>query len=106
MSAKPRSVRNYLAVFAGLLILTLVTVGVASVPLGHWHTFMALAIAGAKGTLIFLFFMHGLQSGRLVWLIGLGSLLCLAIMLSLTMADYQTRSLDDKLRQVAPSFRP
>ena len=105
MSAKPASLRNYLAVFAGLLILTLATVGVASVPLGHWHTVMALAIAAAKGTLIFLFFMHGLESSRLVWLIGLGALLCLAIMLSLTMADYQTRSLDDRIRQATPSAR-
>jgi cytochrome c oxidase subunit 4 len=105
MSPQAVSVRTYLAVFAGLLTLTLATVWVASIPLGHWHTFMALAIAAVKGTLIFLFFMHGLQSGRLIWLIALGALLGLAIMLSLTMADYQTRRLDEKIRQVVPSNR-
>jgi cytochrome c oxidase subunit 4 len=94
MSSLPKHegpVRAYLAVFAGLILLTLATVWVASVPLGHWHPALALAIAGAKAVLIFLFFMHGLRSGRLVWLIVAGAFLCLGIMLFLMLTDYWTR---------------
>jgi cytochrome c oxidase subunit 4 len=84
----------YLLVFGGLLVLTLTTVLVASVPLGPWHTTVALAIAVVKASLIVLFFMHGLESSRLTWMVIVAAVLWLAIMLGGTFSDYLTREFD------------
>ncbi len=92
------SVRTYVLIFCSLLALTAATVMVAFADLGGWHTTIALAIAVTKATLIVLFFMHGLESSRLVHLIIVGSLLWLAIMLVLTFSDYDTRGLDRRIR--------
>jgi cytochrome c oxidase subunit 4 len=52
-------VRGYLIVFAALLGLTVLTVGVSSVQMpGTLAIAVGLAIAAAKGTLVALFFMH------------------------------------------------
>jgi cytochrome c oxidase subunit 4 len=93
-------IRTYLVVFAGLLVLTLATVLVTGAPLGGWHTPAALFIAFVKATLIYLFFMHALRAGWLVWLTVLAALLWLALMLSLTWADYGSRRLDGELRDL------
>jgi cytochrome c oxidase subunit 4 len=47
-----------LKVFGGLILLTILTVAVAYVPLGPLTVPVALGIAGAKATLVVLFFMH------------------------------------------------
>jgi len=86
----------YFLVFGGLLVLTLTTVMVASVPLGAWHTTVALAIAVVKASLIVLFFMHGLESSRLTWMVIVAAVLWLAIMLGGTFSDYLTRDIDAK----------
>ena len=91
MPHRAASPRIYFLVFATLLVLTLTTVVVAAVPLGAFHTPVALAIAGVKATLVVLFFMHALHSPKLTWAAILGSLFWLAIMIGLTMADYLTR---------------
>jgi cytochrome c oxidase subunit 4 len=96
------SVWIYIAVFVALLALTASTVLVAFAPLGHWHGLIALLIACIKATLIVLFFMHGLESGRLVWLTLAGALMTLAIMLGLTFSDYATRNLDESIRRAVP----
>jgi cytochrome c oxidase subunit IV len=92
----------YFLVFGGLLVLTLTTVLVASAPLGAWHTTVALTIAVVKASLIVLFFMHGLESSRLTWMVIVAALLWLAIMLGGTFSDYLTRSFDEQqIRQQA-----
>ena len=52
----PKSV--LLKVFGALIVLTVVTVGVAYVPLGPLGVPVAIGIATAKATLVVLFFMH------------------------------------------------
>ena len=53
------NIRGYLAVFGTLLVLTLVTVGVASLNLSEGTTVLvAVSIATIKATLVALFFMH------------------------------------------------
>ncbi len=52
----PRSI--LLQVFGGLIALTILTVAVAYVPLGPLNIPVAIAIAGAKASLVVLFFMH------------------------------------------------
>jgi cytochrome c oxidase subunit IV len=81
----------YWIVFGTLLVLTLATVLVAGAPLGAWHAPVALAIAAVKATLVALFFMHALHSTRLTWVVIAAAIFWLAIMISLTLADYLTR---------------
>ena len=59
-----------LGVFAALLVLTGVTVAVAYQDLGRWSAVAALGIAGLKGTLVVLYFMHVRYSSRLIGLIA------------------------------------
>jgi cytochrome c oxidase subunit IV len=83
---------TYAMVFAALIVLTLVTLLLAGVELGAWHTAVGLAIAGTKATLIVLIFMHVWDSSRLTWVIVGTSLLFLAILLLMTLTDYLTRA--------------
>lgn len=90
------SVRTYSTVFAILITLTLLTIVTALQPLGALHTPIALAIAVAKAALVFLFFMHLLHSPKLTWLVAGGTIVWLAIMFALTLADYLSRGLVGK----------
>jgi len=54
----PLPLRVYIGVFAALLVLTFLTVYVASINFGAWNTPVALGIATFKGSLVALFFMH------------------------------------------------
>ena len=115
MSAEPHahhsSTRTYLMIWAALIILTLTTVGAAALPLKEWgleawHTPIGLAIAVAKAVLIVLFFMHALESGRLVWMVIAVVVLFLAIMWSFTLADFASRGLDAAIRDPAGHVAP
>jgi cytochrome c oxidase subunit 4 len=81
----------YYAVFAALIALTVLTVAISFIDLGAWHTVVGLVIGAAKATLVILFFMHLLYSGRLLWIVLGAGLFWLGIMLALTLADYFTR---------------
>jgi cytochrome c oxidase subunit 4 len=87
--------RTYLAVFAALMGLTVVTVAIAFVDLGGFLNFgnllAALGIAAAKSILVVLFFMHLKYSNRLTWLVAGSVLLWLFIALLFTLADYASR---------------
>jgi cytochrome c oxidase subunit 4 len=82
---------TYFAVFGALLVFTVITVLVAQVELGLWHTPTALAIAVVKATLVVLFFMHVIYAPRLTWGIIFSSVFWLGIMVVLTFSDYLTR---------------
>ena len=86
------SVAYYLRVFAALIALTALTVGLSFVELGPWHLVLGLIIATTKAVLVALFFMHVIHSARLTWIVIAASLLFLAILIGLTMADYLTRA--------------
>ena len=96
------AVRTYVLIWIALLALTASTVLVAFAPLGGWHALAALLIAAIKGTLIVLFFMHGLESSKLVHLVIFGALLWLAILIGLTWWDYSTRGVDREIRTGSP----
>ncbi len=85
------SPKLYAVIFVALLGLTGLTVFMANAPLGALHVPVALAIAGTKTFLVIYFFMHGMYSGRLIWLIIAGGLLFLAIMMGLIWTDYASR---------------
>jgi cytochrome c oxidase subunit 4 len=83
--------RTYYKVFAALIVLTVLTVGLDFVPLGPLHTTVGLVIATVKAGLVILFFMHVLYSPKLTWAVALSSLLWLAILMSYTLTDYFSR---------------
>lgn len=90
-------VRVYLAIFGSLLALTALTTWVAFVDLGEYsflHTPIALAIAGAKATLVALWFMHLKYSVRLTWVFVTAGLIWLMILIFITGADYVGRDWD------------
>jgi cytochrome c oxidase subunit 4 len=64
---KPRvmSYRTYFWVWAGLIILTGITVSLAGMQLGQWAIVLPLLIAGIKSGLILSYFMH-LRSEKLL----------------------------------------
>jgi cytochrome c oxidase subunit 4 len=81
----------YFVVFVALLALTGLTVGLARVNLGAWHTPVGLAIATTKAVLILLIFMHVLHGSKITWLLAGTTLLFLAILILLTITDYLSR---------------
>ncbi len=83
----------YLAIGIALLVLTATTVGAAFVNLGPFNPVIALLIATIKATLVVLFFMHVKgASEKLTGAVVVSGFFFLAILLSLSLADYMTRS--------------
>jgi cytochrome c oxidase subunit IV len=83
----------YLAIGVGLLVLTATTVGAAFVNLGPFNPIIALLIATIKAALVVLFFMHVKgASEKLTGAVVVSGFFFLAILLSLSLADYLTRS--------------
>jgi cytochrome c oxidase subunit 4 len=86
--------RLYFLIFGVLMTLTAITVYAANINLGSekLNTIVALTIAVIKATLVILFFMHVRYSPRLTWVVIASGFLWLAIMISLTLADYLSRN--------------
>jgi cytochrome c oxidase subunit 4 len=85
------SVGTYLAVFAGLIVLTILTTAVAFVNLHPVNVVVALGIATCKMLLVSLWFMHVKHSSGLTKLVLVAALLWLGIMLAFTLADFHSR---------------
>ena len=65
-----KEVRTYLAVFAALAFLTVVTVAASYLHLALPHAIvLALFIASIKGGLVAFFFMHLRAEKKIVWLV-------------------------------------
>lgn len=84
---------SYFAIFAALMVLTVLTVAVTYVDLGPFNLIAALAIAVVKASLVVLFFMHARYSERLVKVTIVSALGFFAILAAFTMGDYLTRGL-------------
>ena len=82
----------YYVVFAALLVLLAVTVGIAQLELGPLNFLAAALVASIKAVLIMLFFMHVRYSPPLIWLVAFAGFAWLAILFAFTMADYYTRT--------------
>jgi cytochrome c oxidase subunit 4 len=85
-------VRVYVTIYVVLLALVALTVEAARHDLGAWNFAVAILIAATKALLIALYFMHVRGNTALVKLVVFAGLLWLGILLSLTVADYWTRS--------------
>jgi len=85
------SVAHYAKVVAALLLLLLLTIGLAYVDLGSLNTAVALLISAAKAALILLFFMHLRRASGLTRLAAGVGFFWLGILLAHTLSDYLTR---------------
>jgi cytochrome c oxidase subunit 4 len=92
MTTRVVSDTTYIFVLLALLMLTVVTYLVARVDLGRLNIVIALAIAATKVSLVALYFMHARYSSRLTRVVIGAGLAWLAILLTLTLTDYATRT--------------
>jgi cytochrome c oxidase subunit IV len=74
-------------VFAALLVLTALTVGVTWFDLGSANVFMALAIAVAKAGLVALYFMHLRYDSPINGLVLIVAMLFVALFIGVVMLD-------------------
>jgi cytochrome c oxidase subunit 4 len=86
------SPKVYLTIFAALMIGTTLTVWAAFQNFGPFNIVIALGIATIKATLVVLYFMHARYSPKRTQLVIVCAIFWLAIMLGLTLSDYDTRS--------------
>jgi cytochrome c oxidase subunit IV len=91
---KPRrqlSVAGVLLVGGVLLALTALTYGLHTLPHGAWSLPVALLIAGAKGLLIALFYMHLREQRASTGLVLITSVVFVAVLLTVCVLETRTR---------------
>ena len=91
MSEHIVSPKIYAVIFASLMLGTGITVWAAFQNFGKFNIVIALVIATIKATLVILYFMHARYSPKRTQLVIVCSIFWLAIMLGLTLSDYDTR---------------
>lgn len=91
MSEHIVSRKIYFGVFAALMVGTFLTVVAARFDFGPMNNVIALTIAVTKAMLVILFFMHVRYGSRLNMVIVVSGFFWLAIMIALTLSDYQSR---------------
>lgn len=65
-----KHVRVYITVFAALLALTMITVGISYLHLPtHWAILFALTVATVKGSLVAAYFMHLISERKVIYFI-------------------------------------
>jgi cytochrome c oxidase subunit 4 len=85
-------VGRYVVVWGALLVLTIATYLIAKIHIaGALAIVVALVIATAKGALVALFFMHLWDQRGANRLVFVTSLVFVALLIGLTVADYATR---------------
>jgi len=84
----------YVVIISILFALTVATWAIAFVDLGIWNPVVALTIAVIKAVLVILFFMHVRYSSRLTKVTVGAGFFWLLIMITLSLSDYLSRSLD------------
>ena len=94
MSEHIVSPKIYIVIFASLMLGTGITVWAAFQNFHQFNIVIALVIATIKATLVVLYFMHARYSPKRTQLVIVCSVFWLAIMLALTLSDYDTRSHD------------
>lgn len=94
------------AVFATLLLLTVVTVSTGSLGLGKWEIVVSLGIAFVKATLVSLFFMHLIHDKPFNQMLFTFSLGFIALFIGFTAMDSQTYRPLVEAREEDVPFQP
>jgi cytochrome c oxidase subunit IV len=81
----------YLAIFAGLCVLTAVSVVVTGYDFGPLNLLVALGVSVAKSTLVILYFMHARYSPKPTGVVIAAAIAFFVILVFLTMTDYVSR---------------
>jgi cytochrome c oxidase subunit 4 len=85
------SFQNILFVYLGLLILLALTIAASFYHLGSWSWVVGLGIAGAKATLVGLYFMKLRIESPRIRLLAIAGLLWVGLLLAFIFSDYLTR---------------
>ena len=91
MSTHVVPAKLYARVFGLLVLLALLTTGVAYINLGRFSIVAALTIAIVKMVLVILFFMHVRWSSKLTWVFVGAAFAWLMILIGLSFTDYISR---------------
>jgi cytochrome c oxidase subunit 4 len=83
----------YVLIWASLMVLLLLTWGIAQFNIGPFNIVAALTIAVTKMLLVILFFMHIKYSPGRTWVFVAAGFVWLLIMIDLTLGDYLTRAI-------------
>lgn len=89
----PASLAKYWAVIGSLMVLTLITVFIATVDLGWANLSVAIAIAGVKSVLVAAYFMHLKGGPQLNILAALSGVVFLVLLIFITLSDFLTRNI-------------
>lgn len=82
---------TFVVIYAALLVLTVITVGVSRIDLGVFNVWIALGVASFKSGLVIFYFMH-MKYERLYYRVYLFvTLVILAIFIGLTFTDIRYR---------------
>ena len=84
--------RKNVLVWAALLALLLLSLGVAYVPMGRLTTVAGIVIAAVKSVLVVLLFMEVASSKPLIRIVAISGLVFLVAMFALTLTDVLTRT--------------
>jgi cytochrome c oxidase subunit 4 len=93
MSGHIASKNQYYAVFAALIVGTLLTYYAALVDFGFFNNVVMLAIAVTKMMFVMVIFMGLKWTSRLTWVVAGSGFFFLLIMFTITMSDYLTRGM-------------
>ena len=83
----PLSYRFLTLIWAGLMVLTAITVAVSRVDLGFMNVAVALGVASIKASLVIFFFMHLKYENWIIKGMVLTAFVILAIAIGLTFVD-------------------
>ena len=81
----------YLSVLISLLILTMITVGVAQIDFGALNAFFAMLIATVKATLVLLYFMHLKYDDKIYWMVFGSAVFVVGLLYFFSKLDLITR---------------
>src|SRR5436190_10204975 len=85
------SPKTYCVIWLTLLMLLLLTWGLAQLNLHQFNAAAALTIATVKTLLVMLVFMHVRYKPPLTWVFAAAGFIWLVIMIDLTLSDYMSR---------------
>ncbi|MBK3516451.1 cytochrome C oxidase subunit IV family protein [Carboxylicivirga marina] len=81
----------YIYVLAGLLLLTMLSVGVTHIELANLTVFTAILLASIKSCLVLVFFMHLKFDNRILQILVTAVFILVALVLFITFLDYNYR---------------
>lgn len=84
-----------IAIFLVLVALTLLSVAASRLDVGAWEVYVSMGIAAAKASLVALYFMHLRYDTPFNTIALVTAILCLALFLSLTLADVEAYSIGE-----------